>query len=159
MIFTRMASVPGRWIVAGIALHVLAAALFLSNTLSSNPVRGRPTATARPGPMEERPVAEHAVPLAPAAPPQATPGAAPRQPAPEVRAQAELEALVERATTTLVQALDTPEYENESWLEAVRAQAHTLGAEARPVLEALLANDEHPVEVHIAASELLAALP
>ncbi len=151
MILARLASVPGRWIVAGLALHALAAALFLSSTLSSNPERARkPADAARPAPDGRRETG-----LVPAAPQET----ARRQPAREPSPQRALEERVQQATTALVQALDTSAYEDQRWLETVREHARALGADARPMLEALLADGEGPVALHVAASELLAALP
>jgi hypothetical protein len=147
--------VPARWIAAGVALHAVAAGLFLASALSTDAVRTR-NAGRNAAALELAPEApgvavtgsaSHATPLAPA-----------RVPAAEVQAEIELEGRVQAATSALVATLATDEYEEARWLAETRALAEALGDEARPMLEAVLADPERPVEEHVAASELLAAL-
>jgi hypothetical protein len=158
MVRTRFAAVPGRWILAGLAAHALAAGLFLTNTLSSNPSEA-PTEppelaasldTAAPDPARTEPAPETA---------RTSDPAAGRESAPEARAEAALEARVRSTTAALVQTFAAQAYADEGWLAEVREQAHALGAEAVPALEAVLADDSRSVEEHVVASELLAALP
>ncbi len=158
MVRTRFAAVPGRWILAGLAAHALAAGLFLTNTLSSNPNEAPAEAPRRAASLEAAPHAP--APRDPARETTTTSKpAARRESAPEARAEAALEARVQSTTAALVQTFAAQAYADESWLAEVREQAHALGAEAVPVLEAVLADDSRSVEEHVVASELLAALP
>lgn len=136
-----------RWIALGLSASALAAVLLLTHYLSASPERG--AATMSPAPATAR--------AAPVAPAESGPQSSRREP---MRAAAPdaLEARVRTLAEALAQAMEAPEFEDTRWRAEVAGRARTLGHDALPALEALLADDSRSVEEHVAATELVAAL-
>lgn len=135
-----------RWLMLGLSAHGLAAVLLLTNVLSSSSERVQTPAHQAP---------------APAVVPAGSPAPSVARPAQREPMRAEPDALAERVRDTaeaLAKALEAPEYEDVRWRADVRDHARVLGPGALPALEALLADATRPVEEHVAASELVAAL-
>lgn len=140
-----------RWLAVVLALFGLAAAQCLAIALSAGRARGSASATARAtaaGPAQ----ALDAAGLLDTGEPEGTR----REPMREL--DGERGERARGATETLARALESPAFEEASWRAAVENEARTLGTDALPALQALLADESRSPEEHVAASELVAAL-
>jgi len=134
------------WLGLGLALHFLAVALVAPRILQTRRAPVRPGADARETPAQ------------PAAPAATSAGGTAKPGQREDASRAELRTRVGSITAALAEALGSPDYQAEFWRAAVAERARTLGTEALPALQAVLADEQRSVEEHVAATELVAAL-